>query len=234
MSTASNDAFGRDVLQRTWPQTLGDVPDQRELQLVQAVSRGEGGYGLASYALLDIEPGPNYGAVIGSSTQTNNWGATQAGSPPCDPATSFMATDTSPNRKTAENPKGYYNACFRRNPTPEAGCASFLKILLVGSSSHPRQGVREAVRTGSADEVARAMHASGYYEGFGATVEDRITNYANAIAKNAERIAVNLGEPLLVTRGEGGFFSPGPAGGRIVGLAMLLGAGYLVWRGVRG
>lgn len=202
----------RATLAHVWSLLFETAPTQAELQLVQAVSKGEGGYGLATYQLLQVEPGENYGKVIGSTQQTNNWGAVQAGEAVngvCDPATSFMATDSSPNRRTAENPKGLYYACFRRYATPELGCESFLRTLLIGSKTFPRGGVRDAVATGSADEVARAMYESHYYEGFGSTVEDRIGHYADAIAKNAASIATTLGEPLLVTRGSGGFGGDG-------------------------
>lgn len=230
MSVAS-DLFGREVLMRVWPLVFEEMPTPVELQIVQAVSKGEGGYGLATYRLLQVEPGPGYGSVIGESQQTNNWGASQHGSPvngACGPD-AFMATDSSPNRVTEDNPKGYYYACFRRFATPDLGCEAYLKILLSGSKAHPRQAVREAAFTGSADEVARAMYESHYFEGFGATPEDRIRHYADAIEKNAATIAKNLGEPMMVVRGERSVLSRGIGFGEL----LVLGGGlYALWRGL--
>lgn len=227
----ANDIFGREVLERVWPSVLGEAPTPTELQVVQAVSLGEGGYGLATYRLLDIAPGPNYGQVIGETPRSNNWGAVQAGSPPCDPSRSFEATDSSPARRTEDNPAGYYQACFRRYETEDEGCASFLRTLLVGSKAFDRSAVREAARGGSADEVAAAMHASHYFEGFGATVSERVDHYADAIEKNAASIARNLGEPMYVFRG----WTGGLAGGRpLAGPILALGAAYLLWRGLTG
>jgi hypothetical protein len=224
----------REILAHVWGLLFETPPTQAELQLVQAVSKGEGGYGLATYQLLQVEPGEGYGTVIGTTSQTNNWGAVQAGEAVngvCDPATSFMATDSSPNRKTAENPKGLYYACFRRYATPELGCESFLKTLLIGSKTFPRGSVRDAVASGSADEVARAMYETHYYEGFGATAEERIGHYADAIAKNAASIASALGEPLLVTRGEGLLGGGGGLG--FFGACVGIGGLYLLWKGLR-
>jgi len=193
--TAAGDTFGRDVLERVWPTLFGDAPTLVERQAVQAVSRGEGGYGRAPYRLLSIPDG----AVISTVSDSNNWGATQCGhGAPCG-ATCFEATDTSPNKKTPDNPKGYYNTCFNRHATPDDGCASYLKTLLV-----KRPSVREAVKTGDADAIAAAMHATHYFEGFGATVEERIANYAKAIESNASELAASLGEALEVRRGGGG------------------------------
>ncbi len=229
MSLAS-EQNARSILEHVWGLLFETPPTQAELQMVQAVSKGEGGYGLATYQLLQVEPGEGYGTVIGSSQQTNNWGAVQAGNPPCDPNTSFMATDSSPNRKTAENPKGLYYACFKRYQTPELGCESFLRTLLIGSSTFPRHDVKAAVASGSADEVARAMYESHYYEGFGATEADRIGHYADAIAKNAASIASALGEPLFVTRGEGLL---GGGGLGFFGACVGIGGLYLIWKGLR-
>ena len=223
---SSTDAFGRATLAAVWPTVLGETPSALELQAVQAVSRGEGLYGRATYKLLSIPDG----ALIATVNDSNNWGAVQAGHPPCDPASSFVATDSSPRLQNAENPKGYYNICFRRHATPEEGAANYLRTLLV---HHGRSVVRTAVRTGSAQAIAQAMHDTGYYEGFGPTVFDRIKRYADGIFKNAGDIAANLKEPRLVTRNHG---AAAATTGRVsanaiaVGLGVAVGA-LLLWKG---
>lgn len=139
------------------------------LQGAQAVARGETYYGKGWK-----------NACKGS----HNWGAVQS-----TDATGCAATDTHPDANGGSTP---YAARFRVYATDDDGAADFLRILLRGD-------VPAALEAGDAHAIAAAMHANGYYEGFGATVADRIQNYANAIAKNARAVASGNAEPLLVS-----------------------------------
>jgi len=202
MVTAATHAFGRRVLAAVWAPTLDTQPTTAELQAVAAISCGEGVYGRGRYRLLSIEPGESYGKIISTVNDSNNWGAVQTRDQ--SPESSFLATDSSPKLKKPANPKGYYNIRFKRHATPEIGAASYLRTLLTGQ----RATVRAAIRTGSAVAIAEAMHATGYFEGFEATVPERIRGYASRIAANAKEIASALNEPLMITMG----VSPIPPG----------------------
>lgn len=139
------------------------------LQAAQAVARGETYYGRG---------------WKNACTGSRNWGALQS-----TDGTGCAATDTHPTASGASVP---YAARFRVYDTDDAGAADFLRVLLRG-------GVSAALAAGDAQAIAAAMHANGYFEGFGATVEDRIRNYASAIAKNARAVAAGNAEPLVVT-----------------------------------
>ncbi len=167
------DQFGRQALSEAWNQVFGDFPTLAEIQLVQAVARGESNYGQAPFRNLQT----------GESAVLNNWGAIQSGRVPCGPD-GFEATDHHADGTP-------YQVCFRRYPSAAAGAAHFLKVLLVD-----RPSVREAIATGSVDATAEHMHATHYFE-------LAAEKYADAIWNNANAIARNLGEPLAVHRGGG-------------------------------
>jgi hypothetical protein len=196
-------AFGRKILESVWTRVLGTLPTTAELQMVGAISVGEGVYGRGTYRLLSIPDG----AVLATVSDSNNWGAVQCGKPPCRDGC-FMATDRSPRLITKVNPKGYYNVCFKRHPTPEKGAEDYLNTLMV-----KRPTVREAVRTGSIPATALAMYRTTYYEGEGKTEGERIAGYAAKILTNARAIAGELGEPLRVHLGSPSGGSPPPGSG---------------------
>lgn len=105
-----------------------------------------------------------------------NFGAMQCGARPdggACPEGCFPAGDTSPVT-------GAYLACFQAHATPEAGAAAFVRLVAVS-----RPGIAAALETGNARAIAEAMYEAKYYEGHGATVEDRIAGYAVALERNA-------------------------------------------------
>jgi hypothetical protein len=228
--TSAGHAFGRDKLLAVWPSVLGGAPSVRARQLVQAVSAGEGGYGLATYRRLSIPEG----VTIGTTSDSNNWGAVQCGTKlPCSPSC-FVATDSSPRLITDANPRGLYDSCYRRHATPEEGAAAYLKTLVAN-----RAGVRAILESGSATSMARAMFESGYYEGYGPTKEARIANYAKGIMYNATNLSKALGEPLLVSLPESSSVpAPGSSasasGGAGAVALVAIGLGVVLWaRGKR-
>jgi hypothetical protein len=133
----------------------------------------------------------NYGYAFGGA---NNWGAVQCTSPPPCPPTCVELTDTH-----ADGTK--YQWCYRRYPTPVDGAADLVREL------YRRDGVPEALALGDARLIAERMRAAGYFE---APAE----RYAKTIAGNAETIARNIGEPLVVAIG--GVPMPPPAPGPVI------------------
>lgn len=125
----------------------------------------------------------------------HNYGAIQCGviadkQGKC-PANCIPARDTSP---TATGASIAYLGCFRAKATAEEGIADFVRLMTV-----QRPLIAEALPSGDARQIAWAMRRSYYFEGFGKTQEERVENYATAIAKNAKVNAAQLRQELLVS-----------------------------------
>ena len=167
------------ILCSAWDVAGLPVPTQPQIHVAMCVARHETGYGSGWK-----------GVMVGS----NNWGAIQAGRPPARPGYSRLYQDTHP---LPDGTSRTYQICFREYPTPEAGAAGLLRVLYV-----KRPAVLQAAESADMQKVAEQMHASGYYEGFGKTAEDRIRGYANALWRCYESILKSTGwEPQLIRAG---------------------------------
>src|SRR5512143_1913434 len=101
-------AWARSVIVQMWP---GGIPQSLPaLQIVQANAALESGYGQGWHPPCNA---------------SNNWGAVQAGSAPPCPSGSCQYTDTHPD-------SGSYSWCFKVYPSPEAGAADFMRVMLHG------------------------------------------------------------------------------------------------------
>lgn len=126
-------------------------------------------------------------AWTGAGQGSFNAGAIQGGGkPPCPIATSFQYTDTHPNPDGTSTP---YSICFRRYASAELGMADLIRV---GYVRRPR--VLAAATRGNFYEVSAELHASRYYEGFGATVAARIANHHKALASAIKSAALAIGE----------------------------------------
>jgi hypothetical protein len=99
----------------------------------------------------------------------------------------FVYVDTHPN---ADGTSTKYTACFRAYTTEQAGWDDLVRVMYYGR----RARVREAAIAQDWLGVSKAMHDTGYYEGFGKTVADRVANHARAMAKGINRALAVLGE----------------------------------------
>lgn len=106
------------------------------------------------------------------------------------PGGCIPARDTSP---TSEGTSISYLGCFETKPSDELGVRRFVKLMVAD-----RPKIAASLPSGDAREIATAMRASYYYEGFGKTEADRIENYAVAIERNARRNAQQLGTTSLI------------------------------------
>jgi hypothetical protein len=61
-----------------------------------------------------------------------------------------------------------------------------------------RKGIAASLSTGDAQQIAQAMRDARYYEGEGATQEERVHGYATAILRNARMNAADARVPLLI------------------------------------
>lgn len=149
-------------------EALGRQPTLLEVQFVQAVALLESGYGAGW---------KNDG--VGSW----NMGAVQAGKPPCNPETSFLYTDSHPN---PDGSSTKYEWCYRKYPSPEAGMQAVANILYNQMSVKPT----------SIEAVSTQMYDKHYYEGFGATREERVAHHIDALNAGLEQITAALDEPM--------------------------------------
>lgn len=195
-STDKNAAFGREVLEKVWPKVTGEIPSLAELQIAGAQAHLESNYGKSSYKLLDHETGK----PIATSGPINNWGAVQTS----NPAEGFLATDTSPLKATADNPKGYYDHHYKVYATPEEGAEHFVKHLTV-----LRPTSWELMKLGDIDSWAQQMWA-GYVNGklnkdpISGTLgyfEQKPNERAKGIEQRIANIAYTLNEPVAAKRG---------------------------------
>jgi len=126
---------------------------------------------LAGVACLETGYGDGW---KGSGNGSNNMGAIQAGSWVGE---TFAYTDTHPNADGTSTP---YRIAFRKYATPAAGWEDLVRVVFINRG---RSLVLNAAKSCDLLGVSQALHATGYYEGFGATVEQRIANHHSALAR---------------------------------------------------
>jgi hypothetical protein len=194
---------GRAALLQAWPIVTGAPATLPELQIAGAVANLESAYGTATFRNRHVFTDENGISTFDTPgdpvTGTFNVGSVQCGHlPPCG-AGCFEATDSSPAKITASNPSGLYQACFVLAATMADGMRTFIKQI---TTQRPLSWA--AMRAGDIDAFSDAMHREHYYEGFGATVADRINNHAHAVDVGVHEIAAAMGEPIAATRGGAG------------------------------
>lgn len=182
---------------------LGREPTLLEVQFVQAVALLESGYGAG---------------WKGDGVGSWNMGAVQAGKPPCDPSMSFLYQDSHPQD---DGSSVTYEWCYRKYPTPEAGMQDVARILYD----------QMAITPTSIQAVSTQMYDKHYYEGFGATREERIAKHIDALNNGLEKITTALDEPMpphsVQDENEAGGDSTGMLWFFGVGAALL--AGGFIW-----
>jgi hypothetical protein len=165
--------------ERAW----GRWPSTAEAQVVQGVGWLETRYGTAWR-----------GNGIGSF----NMGAIQCcrpkkgpGATLVCPANAFLYVDTHPldNGRSEE-----YSVCFKSYLTEEDGFHDLVRTTYL---IHGRESVLKAAQSGSVWKCSEKLRDTGYYEGFGATREERISNHAKALGSAVNRIATALSEPPM-------------------------------------
>lgn len=106
-----------------------------------------------------------------------------------------------------------YEVCFRVYDTPEEGAAALVQTL------YKRPGVPEALKYGSAQEIADAMRATGYYEA-------PATQYGAGLASRAKALATELGEDYLLSR-------KADKGSKVPAVVVGAVGAFLLWRGLK-
>jgi hypothetical protein len=162
------------LLRDAFARVFGRDASTPELQCLQAVAWLESSYGDG------WKP-----AGAGS----NNYGAIQAGSGWNGPT--FLYTDTSPQPDGSSKP---YVTKFRKYATPIEGAIDLVKVVYLNRG----RDKLALIPAGKGDTLgfSRGLHASGYYEGHGKTIEDRIRNHHVAVERSIRQQAIALHEAL--------------------------------------
>ena len=126
---------------------------------------------LAGIACLETSYGSGW---RGAGKSSNNMGAIQAGKE--WGGARFTYTDTHPNSDGTSTP---YRVDFRSYPSPEAGFADLARVMYEVCG---RRLVRLAASEKDYYGVSRAMYQTHYYEGFGASPNERVANHYRALS----------------------------------------------------
>lgn len=151
-------------------------------EAAQALLRvlGPGKEPLARYlaAVSFLETGYGYGWK-GAGQGSHNMGAIQSGS--SWKGEVFIYTDTHPNADGTNTP---YTIGFRKYPHREAGWDDLVRVVYVNRGRDKL--VQAAALSGDDLAFSRAMHTTGYYEGYGKTVEERIRNHCKHLQRGLQ------------------------------------------------
>lgn len=164
----------RILLRDAFARVFGRDATTPELQCLQAVAALESNYGAG------WKP-PGNGSF--------NFGAIQCGASWSGP--SFQYTDTRPNSDGTSTP---YVTKFRKYATPIDGAIDLVKVVYLNLSRD--KTVLPAASRGDTLGFSKAMRDSGYYEGMGATIEQRVANHHKAVVRSIRDQAKALNEDL--------------------------------------
>lgn len=199
-------AAARDAISTAFRAEVGREPTRSELQAIQAVAAGESQYGRGWNDKDNACPGGN----------SNNWGAVQTRHrPPCPPGT-FETGDTHPGAGGSTP----YRACFRCYASPADGAAHVVRLIMT-SPRAVAAGTPGAAGSSDVERFSRAMYRQGYYEGVGATSEDRVRWHVGIIDRWVGIISDSLDEPRAL-------FVGGAPSKSVPWIALALAAG-VIW-----
>lgn len=155
-------------------QRFGRAPHPGEVVHLAGISRLESSYG---------------DGWKGAGRGSNNMGAIQCGAK--WKGDRFTYTDTKP---LPDGTSKSYVTSFRKYATPLEG---WLDLVAVAYVNRGRETVRSAAEFQDTLGVSTELHRTGYYEGFGKTVDDRIQNHYRLLAR-AIKDATGAGESAKI------------------------------------
>jgi hypothetical protein len=162
------------LLRDAFARVFGREPTTPEVQCLQAVASLESAYGQG------WKP-PGNGS--------HNFGAIQAGSSWNGPT--FQYTDTTPQADGSSKP---YVTKFRKYATPIDGAVDLVKVVYINRGRD--KATLPPATEGDTLGFSRGLHSTGYYEGFGRTVDDRIANHHKSVMASIRAQALALSESL--------------------------------------
>jgi len=110
----------------------------------------------------------------GAGSGSHNQGACQCGKNWTGARFTYFDTHPKPDGTSVQ-----YRVDFRKYPNDYEGFLDLVKVMYVAAG---REKVRQAAKQGNTYLVSKTLHDTGYYEGFGATVADRIQYHYRALA----------------------------------------------------
>jgi len=141
----------------------------------------------------------------GDGVGSHNWGAVQG----TGPAGSFSNKDHHADGTA-------YTGKFKRYQSDEQGFLDMARILL-------KPNVREALARGSLRDAVFAQHSNRYFE----LAPEK---YLQAVLRNYAALTTNTGWQPLLSENGGSAVATVAKGGAALGLAVLAGLGFLLWR----
>jgi peptidoglycan hydrolase-like protein with peptidoglycan-binding domain len=163
--------------------------------------RGKEAHVLHAIAILETGFGRGWRSETGKSS--NNLGAIQYRTPkqlgyvppypdPSHDGGGFLYTDSSPK---SDGSSQRYSVYFRIYPDLPSAAKDLARV---GYAIHGRESVRAAAERGDLAGVSAALHRTGYYEGFGKTVADRIANHHKALVRCYAAASIDAQEPAPI------------------------------------
>lgn len=182
--------------------------DDKQVQYVLAVARGEGFYGRGwnNPNVKTIEVSKQFGLTGYEGAGSNNWGAVQG----TGNAGSFLHIDYHANGEPYKNP-------YRKYLTPEDGFVDMAKIILNGGKRGAigKEAIEKAIDKGTLREAVFAQHDNGYFE----LAPEK---YLEAVMRNYDILTANTEWTKLLSEMGKGIL--GKIGGMVLGF-LLVGAG---------
>ncbi len=198
MGEHDTESDARDAVVGAWTARYGSPPTLEAAQAVQAIGAHEGQYGRGWKD--KASPVTGYWTSMEGSF---NWGGVQKTN--CKPIEGVCQCEGAgywyDSRPTADGQQ-YYEQCFVRYPSAQAGADGILAIL-----DHMPL-VTAVLDTGDLDEIALQMRRSRYYQGFSTDEATAVDSYAGALDKRAQATADALGEERAAWRKGGAENNP--------------------------
>jgi len=191
-------AADRDLSRQAFAKVFSREPKLGERQFLQAVG------------CVETSGGRGWRWSQGAeAVNSNNIGAIQGGSLPCNPATEFETSDTHADGTE-------YRWCYKKYPTKLDGWVDLARTLYTGTHNDvSRKLIRQSAADGNFNNAVRLQRESGYFEA-------GLTTYQRAIDSCIREMSQTLGEPYLP--GKSGISWP-----LILGISAVGIAGYYLW-----
>ncbi len=176
-----------EAIQSGFVAALGGAASESEALILHAVARYETGFG-RWWKSAAGKTSFNLGAIQYKTPKS--LGLTPPYPEMSPDQLGFLYTDTTPQSDGTSKPYAVY---FRRYTSLADGARALARTVYLVNG---RSKVLAAASRGDVYGVSAAMHATRYYEGWGATVEKRIANHHKAMLGALTAICSALGKPL--------------------------------------
>lgn len=178
-----NHADARTLIEEGFRRCYGVRPSLSQAQCLQAIG------------WLETNYGEGWSDKVPGAAGSNNWGAITAGTEWY--GSTFEHRDSRPD---ASGNNIWYTTRFRRYSAPIDGATDLANIVYLTRD----KAVLSAAEHGATLAFSTALYNTGYYKGFGATPDERITRHHAAVqsAIALQCKALNEPPPYLISDAE--------------------------------